>query len=183
MIETLVSEQSNPLDLDEVKQHLNVFHNDDDEVIIRMMDGAIKVAEAYTGIKIRQAQYTLTLDDFEDVIELTVFPVVSIASVAYVDASGNNQTVASYNFKNKDVHPFIRPNYSESWPATETGYDKVTITVNVGFATLPALIKEALMMTLGNMYDNRSDIIAGKTVNQVPMSSKYLLDPYVVRVR
>lgn len=64
---TLVTAPIGPvLELDRVKQHLGVAHDDDDDLIALYLEAATATVEGPTGIGIplRPATYTLTLDGF-----------------------------------------------------------------------------------------------------------------------
>ena len=39
-------------------------------------------------------------------------------------------------------------------------------------------IQQALLMMISTLYDNRTDFIKGKTVNDIPLSSKQLLNTF-----
>lgn len=176
---TLLSSQPNPLDLDEVKRHLRVEDNEDDETIISLMSTAIGIAENYTGIKIQESQWEYKLPCFDQEIPLPIFPVIGIDSISYLDVSGNTQPVASYYLKRTPLKPVLLAAYGETWPSTEAGYEAVTITLTVGYQELPTPIKQALLMIIGSLFENREDE-APIVLHTVPISSRTLLDPYKV---
>ena len=43
-------------------------------------------------------------------------------------------------------------------------------------------IIQAVYLTIGHWYENRQSVIVGRQVNEMPMTSKYLLDQYKVQV-
>jgi len=49
-------------------------------------------------------------------------------------------------------------------------------------ADVPQAIKEAVLLTVGHWYQNRQSVVTGTQVNEVPMTSKYLLDQYKIQV-
>ena len=56
-------------------------------------------------------------------------------------------------------------------------------TVGYGAASdVPDVIKQAILLTLGNWYENRMSVITGRTTTEMPMSAKFLLDTYKVQV-
>lgn len=44
---------------------------------------------------------------------------------------------------------------------------------------LPAPIKQAILLLIGNYYSNREPIVIGVSVNKLPLSYEYLLSPYI----
>ena len=61
----------------------------------------------------------------------------------------------------------------------------VIIEYKVGASTAAEVdnaIKQAVLLTIGNWYQNRAAVIVGRMVNVVPQSAKYLLDQYRVQV-
>lgn len=40
------------------------------------------------------------------------------------------------------------------------------------------LIRAAILLTIGHLYANREEVVVGASVAELPMSSKYLLQPY-----
>jgi len=35
-----------------------------------------------------------------------------------------------------------------------------------------------MLLIIGHLYENREDVISGKTITEIPMGSRFLLDPY-----
>ena len=46
---------------------------------------------------------------------------------------------------------------------------------------VPDGIKQAVLLTLGNWYENRQTVITGRTATELPLSSQYLLDQYKIQ--
>lgn len=183
MILNKVSSVPVPLDLDEVKRHLRVDHNEDDERIIKLMAAACEVAENYTNTVLIESVYELKLPAFMAEIILPVFPVLSIDSIDYIDSSGNSQPQATWYLKNNRFCPVLVPAYNESWPNTQQGYESVTITLTAGYSTLPEQVEHAILMIIGTLFETDQDIVIGTIVSSVPMSSQTLLDAFkVIRV-
>lgn len=44
---------------------------------------------------------------------------------------------------------------------------------------LPAPIKQAILLLIGNYYSNREPIVIGTITNKLPLSYEYLLSPYI----
>jgi uncharacterized phiE125 gp8 family phage protein len=57
---------------------------------------------------------------------------------------------------------------------------------SVGYGELssdvPEGIKQAVLITIGNWYENRQTVITGRTATELPLSSQYLLEQYKIQV-
>ena len=60
----------------------------------------------------------------------------------------------------------------------------VQYTVGYGAAStaVPDGIKQAVLLTIGNWYENRQTVITGRTATELPLSSQYLLNQYKIQV-
>lgn len=177
---TLVSSSAVPIDLEEVKRHLNIEHNEDDEKIISLMPAAIGIAEHYAQIKILESVWQYKMPTFKQSVALPVSPVISIDSISYIDTSGNTQPINGYYLKKTPFQPTLLAAYGETWPTTQDGYESVTITLTAGYSEFPADMKEALFKIMGSLLENREDD-APVVLSEVPISSKTILDRYAAR--
>ena len=55
-------------------------------------------------------------------------------------------------------------------------YATARIEFNAGYTTLPVVVKQAALIIAGTQYNNRDDVIVGQTVNEMPRTSRDLLD-------
>lgn len=142
-------------------------------------------AEEYTQRKIAEATYELRLNDFAAIIYLPA-PVQSVQSVKYIDADGVEQTVSTdaYVF---DDHPDKPAIYQvDSYPIAKDIPSAVRIRFVAGYTTgspndnpLPEPLYQAMLMTIAHLYENRQDV-ADKQGYEIPLTSRYLMDPYCV---
>src|SRR5688572_5746095 len=81
--------------LEQAKAHLRVDHDLEDADILDKLDAAIAAAADYAGRAFNQAQYRLTLDCWPcyRVISIPIAPVVTVATVKYLDEDGAQVTV------------------------------------------------------------------------------------------
>ena len=74
--------------------------------------------------------------------------------------------------------------YSDKWSEVYT-INAVHVKYTVGYGTastdVPDGIKQAVLLTLGNWYENRQTVITGRTATELPLSSQYLLDQYKIQ--
>lgn len=151
-----------PVSLSDAKAHLRVDVSDDDTLITAMIWAAAQSAEQITGRALTPQTWELTLDAFEDVLELTRVPVASITSVKYVDTSGVLQTLdgALYTLSTADDFAFatVTPVYGSSWPSTRDQINAVVVRYSAGYAdaaSVPESIKSWIKLQVGAMYENR----------------------------
>lgn len=109
-------------------------------------------------------------------------PAVDIVSCDYIDSSGNAAEVAADDYELRGQ--LLRPAWSKAWPAAQwRGCDgePVRIRYRAGYETVPAPIRAAILLMVGDLYRNRSTVSHGREQpNAVPMSTtvENLLGPY-----
>ena len=74
----------------------------------------------------------------------------------------------------------------QSFPSITKRNDAVLVRYTVGYGSatsdVPEIIKQAILLTIGNFYENRNSVITGKTATELPMNVKWLLDTYKVQI-
>ncbi|HQU63334.1 MAG TPA: head-tail connector protein, partial [Nitrosomonas sp.] len=163
-----------PVTLDEAKEHLRVFHNEEDGFIQSLLLAAYRAAENICHCVIPLQTFDYQIDCFAPVIVLPRNPVVSVESVAYTDENGDPQTLdpSDYYVETGHFKSTIKPAYNASWPATESGYNKVTVSFTAGFADPPEDIKAAIKLIIGELFYRREQSIVGVSVAPVPVSAQ-----------
>lgn len=162
---------SEPFTTATVKEWLKVDYTDDDTLIGSLITAARQYVENYTGLKL----FTQTVQEVWDELPLTDenynhfggfslswWPVQSITTFAYVDESGDPQTITSANY---DADLVSRParmssTYGVAWPVTRDEMKAVTVTYVAGYAAttdIPDDIKVAMRLIIADWYDNRGD--------------------------
>lgn len=171
---------SEPITLDDAKAHLQVTRDEDDVYISELITQARKFAEGYTNRTIAKQSFRCLFDAFPCEIELPRVELISVDLFEYVDANGSTQTQASYVARKNSVSAKLIPAYGQSWPATEAGYDKVTVEFTAGYenGSVPSDIQAAIKLIVGEFYMNREDSVSGVSVSPASIGSKSLLAPY-----
>lgn len=180
---TAVTDVVEPIEVDDLRQHLRVEHNDEDSYISMLIPAVRGIAESYIDGIISDRVFQYSLDQFTSCIELPVRPIdIDSITISYTDDEGGPQTVASFDVESTAYSATLKPDYGEAWPSVETSKDNVVIQFTAGygaaFGEVPAEIKHALYMLASTLYDQREDHTAGIELKSVPTSSSYLLDPY-----
>lgn len=152
-----------PVSLPEAKEYLRVDHDDEDDGIGVMIAAAVSLLDGRSGILGRclEAQtWELVLDRFPMAeIRLPLGPVASVASVAFTDPAGADQTVAAENFALDNAETFggwIVPRAGFSWPATMATINAVRVRFVAGTGT-PEGVRQAILDMVATRYDTRGD--------------------------
>lgn len=181
------------LTLEEVRLHLRLDaygsppEHPDDERIESLIVAARADAENFINGPIAQWQRELRLVDFGcGDIAIPDAPLVSIDSVTYIDAGGDTQTVAAgtYEVAGTPRSPTLRPKYGVRWPTDVRDQDDaVRVRYTAGYSddsppTLPGPIRAAMLLTIGNLYENREAVVIGTISSELPLGVQHLLMPY-----
>lgn len=186
------------LDAAAVKAHLRIDTADDDGLIadlVAAVTADLDAATGWLGRALGQQTLKLTASHFPgcgdavdwrmcaqpwatfhpDEIRLPCPPVQSVTGVSYVTAFGGVATLPPPTYALSDRVLF--PVGGASWPITASRPDAVSITYVAGYApgTLPAPIRQALLLKVGALYANRNDSAA-----VTDLASDRLLSPWRV---
>lgn len=174
---------SEPITRAEAKNHLRVDFTDDDTLIDVLIEAARVHAENYTARRLINQTWTLTFPEFSDVMLLPGSPLSSITSVSYLDSNQASQTLSSAIYEADTTRDpgALRRKRDQSFPTTYPVWNAVVVTYVTGYGAsasdVPAAIRQAMLMHIGHMYENRESSI-DKTISMVPMGWESLLAPY-----
>ncbi|WP_085044325.1 head-tail connector protein [Ensifer aridi] len=170
---------SDPVTLEDVKEHLRVFYADDDELLGAYIKAAVSHLDGYRGILNRcivSQQWKVTRCNWCRRIE-TVFTDTTAAVVKYFDASGTEQTVDPASYR---VYPdYIRFSDDFAFPALATDRDdRISITTTHGYAEVPESLTLAIKILIAHWYRNREPVSFGGNPMKIPHSVDALLAPH-----
>ena len=176
-----------PVSLTEAKLHLKVDITTDDTLITNLIVAATQVSEEQTNRFFINTVVNQTCSDFKELSELFKSKVSAVTHIKYYDSDNAQQIWASSNYVvNKEYEPCqINLVVDGSFPNIADRIDAIECRYTVGYGTasdVPDVIKQAILLTLGNWYENRMSVITGRTTTEMPMSAKFLLDTYKVQV-
>lgn len=177
-----------PVSLDEAKAHLKVDFANDDDLITRLINAATDQAEQWTGRAITRRTYTLKLRDFPGGRRpqfLPRPPLVEVESIDYFDSDGDAAELdPEALLVETGEEPTISPARGGSWPSADSERRQpVSIAYEAGYAdaaAVPDLIKSAILLQVGMLYEYREQVITGTIVAELIGGFKDLLAPYVV---
>ncbi len=145
--------------LPDVKKHLRIDHDDDDDYIAEL----IKTAFAQAENKTRRAILTQTWDYYIDTfpggdgeIKIPKPPLTSVTSIKYQDSSDVQQTWDSSNYVVDTVKEpgrvYLATN--ASYPATYIKRKAVVIRFVAGYTTIPKPIQDWMKIWILDAYDS-----------------------------
>ena len=172
----------------EAKEHLKVDTTADDTLIGNLIAAAVQSAQIYTNRFFLTTQIIQYGDKWEDIKVLFKSKVINVVSVKYYDSDNSLQTLSTdvwlADTKHQPARIGLKPN--KDFPALADRINAVEVTYKVGYgdtaADVPQGIKQAVLLTIGNWYQNRASVITGKTATELPLSSQYLLDQFKIQV-
>ena len=168
---------SYPVTLTEAKANCRVDGTDEDTFLNGLIAAATAHVESRTGRSIVERVFDVTYDAFADEMVIPVGAVLSVDEVAYLDTADATQTLAESVYQvdlTTEPHRILRAP-DASWPATSDLKNAVTVTVTVGYDTVPAELKQAILLLIGAWYRNREATALGKTPAELPNAVNALL--------
>lgn len=201
---TVADDAAQPVTLDEMKKHLRIDFDAEDETIAAYLLAAIERAETISGRTLINSTWKYSLDAFPAllpgeyqppvratidrilsawanafVIELPKPPLSDVQSVKY--AASSNDLVEldkSLYVVDSDNDPgIIYPIINTYWPTTQAVPNAVQITYTAGYDNVPEKYKLAIKMMAAHFYNNRADNA------DVPSAARMLLQSGFAMVR
>ena len=167
--------------VEEAKLHLRVLGNDDDSLIDSYIDAATAWAMEYQGRKYLTETCVDYFDRWPAIIRPRWSPLLAVTSIRYIDSAGTWQTLSdSYYDVDIDSEPGrIVEAYNCSWPGVRGDANGIEVTYTAGYGSdaddVPADIRNAILLLVGDWYGNREDIVTGTIVSHIPTGVKALL--------
>lgn len=173
---------SAPVTLPEAKLHLRIEGDDEDTLITALIDAAVAHIDGWSGIlgrAIVEQTWRQDFDGFGCPMRLPLHPVIDIVSITARNDQGQITTIADSNYLLRTDAQGDYVHWDADYSYSDTLHDSaaVSVTFNAGYETVPAAIKAAILLMVGNWYRYRSaDVETG--VATLPMGATALLAPY-----
>jgi uncharacterized phiE125 gp8 family phage protein len=171
----------------EAKTHLKVDTSADDTYIDNLVSAATQSAQIFTNRIFIDSVIIQYGDTWNDIATLFKSPVSDFDSITYYDSDNSLQTLASSVYITDLVHQPARIGLkpSQSFPTLADRINAVVVEYTVGYgssaAFVPEGIKEAVLLTIGNWYENRQEVVVGRIATELPKSAQYLLEQFKVQ--
>ena len=172
----------------QAKTFLKVDTDADDTLIDNLVSAATESCQIYTNQYFIDTVVTQYSDNWNEVYTLYKSPVDSVTHIKYYDSDDTLQTLSSSNYiVDKTSKPArIGVSVTGSLPSLADRINAVEVKYTVGYGTastdVPEGIRTAIILTVGNWYQNRQSVITGRTATELPLSSQYLLNQYKIQV-
>ena len=164
-----------PLSLSEVRNHVGIVGDHDNDRLSDLIQAAREQFEIDTGLALINQTWVQRLDrppwfgtnhNFIDLLDDQLFhtrssgigrnvrllrrPVSSLTSVTYLDLNGDSQTWSSseYELDEKRVAPVVWLAYNQSWPSTRAIQNALTFTFVAGYGAAASDVPELIRQAL-----------------------------------
>lgn len=186
-LKLITAAENKAVSFEEAAEHLRLdeIERATVEQLIALAEQHIAGRDGWLGRELVNQTWKLTLDEFPcDKITLPLSPLQEVESITYIDTNGDEQELAEdddYTIIESEPAQII-PAYGKCWPSTRCYPGAVKVTFKAGYGpdgdTIPAPIKQAILLLIGHFYENREIIVTGATVAQIPYAVDALLNPY-----
>jgi len=171
----------------EAKTHLKVDTTADDDYIDNLISAATESAQIFTNRYFINSTIIQYGDTWSDIATLFKSPVSSVDEITYYDSDNSLETLATSVYLTDVNHQpariGLKPN--QSFPSLADRISAVIVEYTVGYgssaANVPEGIKEAVLLTVGNLYENRQEVVVGRIATELPKSAQYLLEQFKVQ--
>ena len=161
-----------PVSLAEAKLHLRVDINDDDVFISSLVETVrIQLERQYDTAFVNQS-WDWYLDTFPNTsFEIPLWPLSSVTSIKYTDEDDSESTYSSDNYRvdtaSKPGRVILKT--AKSWPSvTLKEHNGVVIRFVAGYGagstSVPAPIRQAIKLMVGDLYENRENVLIAQGV-------------------
>lgn len=183
-----------PVTVDEAAEHLRIdaygspAEYPEASLLSAMIVAAREYIEHLTGLTLCPQTLELAGRSFSGLcryegdtgIALRTSPVRGLVSVTYVDSAGATQTIADGDMllDDSDMLPTLYPAYGTTlWPAVRDQAGAVRIRFTAGYdaiggspsvAVLPYMLRAAVLLMVGHLYDNREETVRGEGGGTLP---------------
>jgi len=178
LLQRTVDPSIEPVTLEEAKLHLRVDGTEEDSLISILIQLGREYVETYTGRPLITQSWKMILDGFYSPMQLYKLPIQEVVSVTYADTAGDVQTLSTDIYKTvfTDYDSYIEVKDGQSFPETLSESAVVEINTTAGYGltadTVPAGLKNAILLLVGSYYQNRETIYFASigTVADLPRS-------------
>ena len=170
--------------LDELKQHLFVYDNENDEYLSRLLIVGTELAENFLGEFLTFNQVTAYWPSFRGPLLLPNRFIDSVVSVQYVDSAGLLQVVpnTTWIFDNTGRFPVVKERSGQAFP-DDLSPDldnpvSVIYEASIDDSNVTETVKQAVLLYCAAFWQSRESYIATGAVPQtLPIAAERLLGP------
>ena len=146
--------------LKEVKQQCRVFTTFEDDYLQSLIIPYSDLAQSYTRRMLTAGQAVVVVEEYCPTVQLPFGEVTAVTEVLVDDVATTDFTFNAITQKIK-----INETFSEA-----------TIAFDAGYLNVPKVVKQAILIAISTVFNNRDNIVIGQTVTKLPRTSEDLLD-------
>lgn len=185
MFKLITEAVEEPVSVSELKAHLRVTTSEQDTYLGNLIKSARLWAEDFLRYQIVSATWDKFYDSFPASglnIWIQKSPVTSITYIKYFDSNGDETTWSS-DYWTADFNSMpcrIYPKYGYIYPTPQAIANSVWVRFVAGYASasvVPEIVKQAILMKAGTLYENPTDEVTGTQVNKLFLTAERLLWP------
>lgn len=160
---------------EDADKHLRLAGDTDEQTYVQSLIAAATAAldgpEGWLQRAIGVQTLEARADEFDACgLTLPCRPIISITSVKYLDADGAEQTLAADQYELMGSE--VLPAFGVTWPTAGDHREAVRIRYQAGYATVPAPIRAAILLMVGDLYEFRESAHTGSNqASAIPMST------------
>jgi uncharacterized phiE125 gp8 family phage protein len=183
----LVSAPANLIaDLEAVKRHCNILHDDDDELLSALIKAAASYLEGGAGIMRRPLIDQVWKQSYAGFCDLRFHlgAANTVSAFKYFDLANVEQDVPidRWRMLTDDCGSYITLEPLKVWPPAFVRADAVTVTWTAGYGanggSVPAAIVHAMNMLVAHWYENRETTSTQAGQGEIPFAVSALLAPF-----
>lgn len=143
--------------IEQAKKQCEIAESDTahDTHLYQLIDAARQQLEEDCDMCICSQTWRVFADDMDDGMQLQKGPIQSITSIKYYDSSNAQQTLSTSVYGFDVANRMIRLKYDQVWPSFTNRWDAWEVTYLCGFATVPPLAKQAMLMLIETYFLER----------------------------
>lgn len=170
------------LSLADVKQHLRVDGDDEDDLIGAFRDAAVDAVEKYTGLILgpRTGAHALVwrAERLCPPVRLGVRPVTSLVAFRYLDRAGDQQPGDVATLRIGTGSEVVLKG-GASWPSDLAAGVEIEFEAGLPAGKVPASLVQAARMFTAHLYLNREAVAAtGNVGGELPLGFRSLCSAY-----
>lgn len=170
-----------PVSIQDARLHCRIDDNADNSYVSALITAARIMAEQYTRRVFITQSWVMYMDAWpcERFIEIPKAPLQGISSIVTYDDDDVSTTFASSNYYRDTISTPGRVvlRSGASWPDVERVANGIVINFVAGYAASPAGIpqdiRQAILMIVAHLYENRGDVTA-----EMPATAELMLANY-----
>lgn len=183
-VSVLTRPTADMVSLDALKRWLTVEHDEDDDLLSRMLRGAIARIDGPQGIGVAMMRQTWrkSLDGFAYCILLPGAPVKGIDKITYLDPAGVEKTLPAEAYRlDVDSEPArLTCATGKSWPATASVTGAVKVDYILGADEpddVPGDLIDAVSLIVAHRYQHR-EAVSDQRHETLPLGVDWILSEH-----